>query len=322
MKNKVKSIIIWIFFDVKWVSIRILHIITGRYFVSQNHYGKHILFSPDEGNELIGTAIEEGKPFACCRFGYVELDLLIRCKKKEIFHIDYLHNKRVQQQTYYIPGKEKYSGIYEYEKIMKEACEKADILGVWTNHAMGDIYVDSIENIGKTSVISATSVEPYAYDNPWSSKLKGKKVLVVSPFYEEIRKQYEVNREHLFENKKVLPDFELQTMDSVWAFAGNENSRFKTWFDALDFLKEEINKRDFDIALLGCGPFGFPLAVHIKEIGRQAVQMGGAIQILFGIKGKRWDGLKISELYNEYWIRPSQKTIPENSELLDSGCYW
>ena len=32
-----------------------------------------------------------------------------------------------------------------------------------------------------------------------------------------------------------------------------------------------------------------PLAAFIKSIGKKAVHLGGSTQILFGIKGERWD---------------------------------
>lgn len=42
-------------------------------------------------------------------------------------------------------------------------------------------------------------------------------------------------------------------------------SAFSTWFDALDYMCGECEKIDFDIALLGCGAYGYPLAAHIKK---------------------------------------------------------
>ena len=36
-------------------------------------------------------------------------------------------------------------------------------------------------------------------------------------------------------------------------------------------MKSEIDKKDFDIALLGCGAYGVPLAAHIKQNGKEAV---------------------------------------------------
>jgi len=166
------------------------------------------------------------------------------------------------------------------------------------------------------------SIEPYYFDNPWSKALKEKKVLVIHPFAETIEKQFK-NRERLFENREVLPEFKLQTIKAVQTIAGTKDTRFKDWFEALEYMYDEAMKRDFDIALIGCGAYGFPLAAKIKKAGKQAIHMGGSLQILFGIKGKRWDNHEIiGRMYNEAWVRPGEKDIPQKKEIVEGGCYW
>ena len=68
-----------------------------------------------------------------------------------------------------------------------------------------------------------------------------------------------------------------------------------------------------------------PLAVKLKKAGKQAIVIGGGLQLLFGIKGKRWDNgfPEITSLYNEYWVRPSAEETPEKQQKLDdAGAYW
>ena len=73
------------------------------------------------------------------------------------------------------------------------------------------------------------------------------------------------------------------------------------------------------IALIGCGAYGLPLAAHVKRINKQAIHMGGALQILFGIKGKRWDNHPtIGNLYNEYWVRPKTQDKPTHSNNMST----
>ena len=62
----------------------------------------------------------------------------------------------------------------------------------------------------------------------------------------------------------------------------------KDWIKALEYMKHEISLIDFEIAILGCGAYGLPLSVHIKDMGRQALHLGGTTQLLFGIMGSRW----------------------------------
>ena len=58
-------------------------------------------------------------------------------------------------------------------------------------------------------------------------------------------------------------------------------------------------------------------------MGKCAIHMGGATQIFFGIKGKRWyDFPKVKALFNEYWINPSDDERPEGLEKVEGGTYW
>jgi hypothetical protein len=61
----------------------------------------------------------------------------------------------------------------------------------------------------------------------------------------------------------------------------------------------------------------------VKEQGKKAITTCGSTQILFGIKGKRWDDRGYENtLYNEYWVRPLPEKIPEQATKVEGGCYW
>ncbi len=79
---------------------------------------------------------------------------------------------------------------------------------------------------------------------------------------------------------------------------------YKDWFEALDYMRDKIAHIDFDIAILGCGAYGMPLAADIKNTCSKLNYHFGVKQTLFGIKGKRWED-KIynyhNKFYNDYW---------------------
>jgi len=52
----------------------------------------------------------------------------------------------------------------------------------------------------------------------------------------------------------------LLTLKAVQTIANTKDDRFDTWFDALDYMYNEALKLDFDVALIGCGAYGYPLA--------------------------------------------------------------
>jgi hypothetical protein len=207
-----------------------------------------------------------------------------------------------------------------FGKLMLECMPMVDMLGSWrSEEAMVMQYMP------QTIRVPLYALEPYYLDNPWTPALEGKKVLVVHPFEDTIRKQHEKSRyRHLFADPRLTPDYELQTLKAVQSVAGNKPAEFDDWFQALDWMKGEIDKRDFDIAIIGCGAYGFPLAAHVKQIGKKAVHMGGAVANLFGIrsnaveKRNKW----LAGQINEYWVRPSDSETPKGIEMVEGSRYW
>lgn len=164
-------------------------------------------------------------------------------------------------------------------------------------------------------------LEPYDYLHPWSRALEKKKVLVVHPCADTIKQQYK-RRKQLWENTEVLPDFELMTIKAVQSLAG-ESVPYKDWFDALHHMESQMDSVDYDVVIVGCGAYGFSLAAHAKRMGKKAIHLGGATQILFGIKGKRWDELPaVNRFYNDSWVYPSIEETPKHKDKVENGCYW
>lgn len=165
-------------------------------------------------------------------------------------------------------------------------------------------------------------LDPYRYKRPWSAALAGKRVLVVHPFADTIRRQYD-RRAELFPGTDVLPGFaSLRCIRAVQSIAGNAVP-YRTWFDALDAMKREMDAEDYDVALIGCGAYGFHLAAHAKRRGKVGLHMASYVQLLFGIRGARWDAdPEYSRFYNDAWVRPSADERPAGAETIEGGCYW
>ena len=105
----------------------------------------------------------------------------------------------------------------------------------------------------------------------------------------------------------MLAAFEHKTIKAVQHIAG-KTTKFKEWFEALDYMKSVISNIDLDIFWIGAGAHGFPLADYVKRLGKKALAMGGSLQLLFGIKGKKWENpnfysvFNYSRLMNKYWV--------------------
>ena len=282
------------------------------------HYVHRKFYDTESLNRLTAELIHSGKPFMMGRFGAVEL---FNMRTAE-FHLDSKQEKACEQLSTcagFFPADT--SLLPRFNDVMKDACAVTDILGIWQN-SCEDYYIKKYcpKELATCQLIS---LEPWRCKHPWSAALKGKKVLVIHPFEESIRDQYRYH-DKLFPGTDILPEFELKTLKAVQTAGSAVDSRFSNWFEALDWMCRECEKIDFDIALIGCGAYGFPLAAHIKKMGKQAIHLGGCLQIMFGLKGRRWDELDpdVAAMYNDYWHYPKQTEIPTGSEGVEGGTYW
>lgn len=284
--------------------------------------------SGQEASDYIKELLNSDKPVMIARFGSVELQCVVDSIHKPTFRncLRYITHKTDSlgygRSTRYTMGNNAGffpvtdSNLDQFSKLMINCMSLVDVLGSWQKNEL--TFANELKNAVK---VPLGDLEPYFHANPWSEVLKGKKVLVIHPFEESIRKQYK-KREWLFDDKRVLPEFDLQIIKAVQSIADNPTG-FTSWFDALDFMKCEIDKCDFDIAIIGCGAYGFSLAAYVKSIGKKAVHLGGATQMLFGIKSKSWeDEPKFHYLINEYWVRPKETERPTNYKLVEGGRYW
>lgn len=297
-------------------------------------------FDPDHASELIFNMLSKPEPCMIARYGAFELASVVNCLAIKAGRKDLL--KFIQNRTpawwwmgVYFKLMENNAGFFpanpetirSFTNLMVNDSKEVDILGSWRKD---ELYVKDL--ITNSISVHLLSLEPYFAKHPWTMALKGKKVLVIHPFAELINTQYQ-KRNILFDNPNVLPDFQIKVMKAVQTITG-EKTKYSNWFEALDAMKAEIETIDFDIALIGCGAYGFPLAAHVKRLGKKAIHLGGALQLLFGIKGKRWEdpnyaaewGLKpnlYSDLINhEGWCRPTENLKPVSSVNVENGCYW
>lgn len=281
---------------------------------------KRSVLSEEAGNKRLFELISGGKPFAATRFGGTETktiaDVLYTRAGGKFGGVNDRTLQRIMELSGFFPADRK--ALEQFVELYMECCPDIDMLGIW-NILLQSYLAD--ECVTNAQLSELRMFEPYYFEHPWTKALEGKKVVVIHPFAETIESQYK-RREKLFENKEILPIFELRTVKAVQTLAGNK-CEHETWFDALEWMYQETMKEDFDVALIGCGAYGLPLAVKLKRAGKQAVHVGGSLQLFFGIKGNRWDNHEIiGKLYNEYWVRPSESETIKKADVVEGSCYW
>ena len=297
-----------------------MNILQNIYHIYSNSY-ESAEFTGQEASDLIKAELISDKPTMIARLGSTEIQAMayyINSQNHfknpiEILKSKMILNKMAILSGFYPSTKE---NIFKFSQNMIDDMKEVDILGTWRKEEK--LFKNELKFAKK---IRLKDLEPYYHQFPWSEALKDKSVLVIHPFTESIINQYS-KRKLLFENPDILPQFNLITIKAVQSIANNK-PEFEDWFMALESMKNQIDKIDFDIALIGCGAYGFPLAAHIKRQEKKAVLLGGALQVLFGIRGKRWDKhSQISLLINENWSRPLPNEVPNNSKIIDGGSYW
>lgn len=278
-------------------------------------------------SDLLRDKINNNEPFLACRFGNTELAATLRyLYTRKFLPLYQVTNKSwwwdedlksdMRNCAGFFPTSD--SNLLKFGAKMLDIAGEIDVLGSWLPRESRLLrYKHEMQPL----IIPKNDLEPYYHSRPWSEALEGKRVLVIHPFTSTIEEQY-ARREYLFSNRCVLPSFQLITFKAVQSIAGN-NPGFESWFDALDWMCQEVKRINFDVAIIGAGAYGLPLGAFIKRIGRKAIHLGGATQILFGIKGKRWDTQPFYQgLYNEFWVRPSSNEVPGNFQVVEGGCYW
>lgn len=302
--------------NIFWCTIR--KIVGHQKFKRNKYYGKPIK-GIDEANHYIFEMLESGNPFLAARFGDAELRTLIYTLENDMGlrkgYPEYIKNVMHLNAGFFPTDDE---NLLRFGRLLWEASKSVDVFGVWFN--LLEDYVIQKTNCN-AELVELIGLEPYRSKKPWSKALENKKVLVVHPFDESIQHQYTV-RDKIFQNRNVLPDFELLTYKAIQTNAGG-SCEYATWFEALDHMFEEIKQLDFDVAIVGCGAYGLPLAAKIKALNKQVIHLAGATQVMFGIRGARWDVRpEMQQYFNENWIRPSESEKPKDAKSVEGGCYW
>ena len=286
-------------------------------------------------NKIISTLLKNNKVFSLSRLGLAEVrwvDWYLRGGMN--FNCDgYLYSRNIYTPT--LRDRLKLNGVYggteDYfmnEYIKGISC--ADMQVFWFDYngdrLVHDEQVNIFNNFSKNSAkIDCETLCPYVHTDFWTKELKGKKVLIVYQFEETIKSQY-LKKDLIWtgEHSGKLPDFDLITYKPYWSVG--DTMPHSSWQETFESMRDDISKLDFDIAILGCSHYGLPLVAHIKNnMNKSAIYLGGELQILFGIKGERWDGWeRVNKHYNEHWTRSiDEKPNGYNGPVAtDDGCYW
>lgn len=212
-----------------------------------------------------------------------------------------------------------------------KATQSANVLVTGWYDPLKEAEAVALNTWGATPIqIPLRSLEPYYVESSmrWTRLLAGHRVAVVSSFTETAKVQVK-NMAAIWPNTYMFPS----DIEWSWIQTGHPPSvaqgrnewppHVTSWSDAVNHVVLEVIRSGARFALLGCGGLSMPIAKELKDRGIITLVLGGAIQVLFGIKGKRWAGHPfISKLWNQAWVWPSPNETPAGALGVEGGCYW
>ena len=217
--------------------------------------------------------------------------------------------------------------LLKWAREYGQALQTLDCVGLFRQHREMEAAIVSAYRLSAT-LVAFEDQEPdrSSPDNPancYLPALRGRKLLLLSPFAELLSAR--ANKE-TFEatwaktGKKWFAPAVVHAIEFPYGFDLETREHYGTATALLRHIESKVAVCDFDVALIGAGALGIPLASFIRGLGKVGLSLGGHIQVLFGVLGERWRSqAEWQERYiNDAWIdlpdryRPKPGTSAEN----------
>jgi len=158
--------------------------------------------------------------------------------------------------------------------------------------------------------------------------LRGKRLLLLAPFADLLRQRAtQADFEGTWSRigKRWFHPAGVDAIEFPYGYDPETQRRFPTALHLFDHIVEQVERKPFDVALIAAGGLGIPLASRIKTLGRVAISLGGHLQVLFGVRGKRWREREFwqQNYFNAHWVAMPERYHPAAKDRVsDNGAYW
>jgi hypothetical protein len=221
-------------------------------------------------------------------------------------------------------------GMLAYGELHARASRELDFVGLVGGRLEADLLRE-LQPMGQT--ISLYDLEPDRSipdqsNNCYLPTLSDKRVLLVSSIAEFLCTRASAQIFEAVWAKTGKPWFapaQVLPLQFPYTYALDTQSRFVSSQHLLHWILERINPADFDVALIAGSSLGIPIAAAIKTMDRSAIALGGALQVLFGVGGKRWwsDANWQRDYITPAWVRVPADLVPKVAgPYVDDGAYW
>jgi hypothetical protein len=277
--------------------------------------------------KYICELFESDKPFLIGRNGSIELQVVA----KHFCHVPFTNSEKLQLELN--------AGIFPQESIEDfcfdylEALKNVDVMAEGWFEPLKKIEKDILNKLNPNRLsIFLRNLEPYYFipELRWTQYLADKRVAIINPFAESCETQTYLSKAIWpKDTESLLPStttwipiptyYSPKLSGGIWGWP----EFVKNYKEAVDDVVSRVLESNAEVAIIGCGGIGMLVGSILKNAGLKVIVMGGATQILFGIRGRRWENHEvISKFFNDAWIRPNPSQIPLNYHLIENGCYW
>jgi len=285
------------------------------------------------GSNTVASLLRSRVPFAAGKLGTSELDAIwfFLARRQNSTAYPYLTHIRRHMCVNAGLWPQTDETIDAWCRLMiQEYLPEMNVMAAW-NPTMPQEERTVLQTLARGATLcKLRSFEPY-YEacTAWTKEIRGK-FAVVSPFAGSICRQW-ARRADVWKHKQLWDESaECVPVRAGYGpglcplgAAGAWPAGLRDWKAAVDSVVATVIASGARVAFVGCGALSLPICVLLKKAGIVAIHTGGATQILFGIKGRRWETHNvISGFFNDAWVVPSLDEIPSGAAAVEGGCYW
>lgn len=302
------------------------------------------LLTQEGGAVWLATQVAESRLFAAGKLGTSELNAILFYVSNRVTdgpkppYPDMIQRHMfVNAGLFSATGASREKALDDWcDHMIKEVLPHMDGLVEW--NPSSPLYESMVLNAyaPDSTRFPLRSLEPYycTKQHKWTTRIPpGIQTAVVSPFAATIESQY-TKQADVWSSAPLWPtpaptlhtvragyspSLTAKGLKSAWPAEILDSG----WRAAISYIVERVVESGAKLAIIGCGALSLPIAAALKKRGISAIHLGGATQILFGVKGRRWISHDvISKFFNDAWVSPADDETPTSAATVEGGCYW
>jgi hypothetical protein len=224
-----------------------------------------------------------------------------------------------------------------------ESCDLLGLVDVGRQHQLEPAEVFS-QKYGHKEIFSGKQFEIFdpgsilgvssfqRLDDPWTKYLKDKRVLVISTHRDSMLRQWDRIDKVWGEHRNTIAPFDL--VDVIRTpyhpmYDTRQLENCNNWYETIEAIANKVSTYDYDVLFSGTSGSSPFYTMFAKSMGKVGIQVGGSIQLFFGILGGRWDSTDAYKawrgIFNEHWIRPLESDRPNLRDRFSfetNFAYW